>query len=98
MSDSFISLGEALDKVVDLADRRRQKVEPLLGIGGVNHRNLEASVAKLKEDEKHKQEMREWYVKRGKEQFTRSLNEIRDNSSPEYAIKFLEDTLAAVKG
>ena len=93
---SFIKASDAIRDVVIKLDERRNahkaKTREVM-MDGVTGRMFQDSVRALED-----QEMRDWEVKRGKELLTRALHKIRDNSSPEEAIKFLEDTLAAVKG
>lgn len=93
---SFIKASDAIRDVVIKLDERRNahkaKTREVM-MDSVTGRMFQDSVRALED-----QEMRDWEVKRGKELLTRALHKIRDNSSPEAAIKFLEDTLAAVKG
>lgn len=90
MSDTFVKAGDAIrDVVISLDQRRKDKADALHQLG---------SSVRLMDGKMETGEIREWEVERGKQLFTRALEKIRDNSSPDYAIKFLEDTLVSIKG
>ena len=89
MRNPFVRVGKvANDVVIDLATRRKPHVPFQLV-----EQMLKASTADLQKKENARLE-----VERGKALITKGIHCIRDNSSPEDAIKFMEDTLAAIRG
>jgi hypothetical protein len=84
---SFIPVGAATNKVViDLASRRKPIESPTM-------RMLKASVADLDGKERRRLE-----VERAKALITKGLNILQDNASPEEAIQYMRNTLAAISG
>ena len=95
MSETFIPVGAVSGKVVvDLASRRPSARGQLI-------RDLKASVILL-DAQKADQDVarataRAFNCDAAKATITKALGDLRDNSSPQEAIDFLADTLAAIR-
>lgn len=100
MSGSFVPLGSATTKVVvDLAERRpsaRAQLRAQL------IRDLKGSVTLLDAQKPDKDaaraRARAFNCDAAKATITKAIGDLRDNSSPQEAIDFLADTLAAIGG
>ena len=84
-SNSFVPVGRPAGVVINLAARAKA------------YRELRASVALL-ESTRRQDDFKAMEAKRGRELITKGIGIIQTNASPEEAIQFLKDTLAAISG